>query len=329
MTIEITIILSIITLIAAAKAYKKIKQPLRTQLKPGVITVPSRLRLVQYQPISSIENHSANKIAATKKPGVITSKEIKVKSNVSSEEKFRWFDLPFLQFCCINAPEMSSYSQFSSIKDYGNENKASETVQDRFLPHFTKALEEVSIDSKTFCWGKLFVKPDAVFYDKDKNEYIVVEYKSREFLGLGSLTPLAVFQLLISSEVVKKHIFSRTNQGEKRRTMKIRSFMRLNNKVVEVRGWQAKIQHVLAMLPEVLEARGKDSISASDLARSFVLFDKVFKYKPQNQEDARYLGQINHIRIAKTAPQLQTESKKAVISGNVKTPVPTSAPCAC
>jgi len=170
-----------------------------------------------------------------------------------------------------------------------------------------------SLDEKTFCWGNVFAKPDAVFFDRAKNEYLVVEYKSREFYALGSLTPLSVFQLLVSAEVVKKHIFSRSSQGEKRDSIKVRSFMRLSNKVAEVKGWQAPIQHVLAMLPDVLSAHDKDTISASDLARSFVIFDKVFKFTKLSNEDKCFLGKLNHIRISK--PAKSYKSKDAISSG--------------
>ncbi|KZY85401.1 hypothetical protein A3741_27885 [Oleiphilus sp. HI0069] len=241
-------------------------------------------------------------------------------------DKFRWIDLPYLKFDCLDAPDMSTYSQFASIKDFGSEDVKEESVQERFLPNFKYDLAEISIDSKTFCWSKAFVKPDAVFYDKDKDEYIVVEYKSREFYTLASLTPLAVFQLLVSAEVVRKHIFERTGDKGSRKKIKVRSFMRLNNKVIEVKGWQAMIQHVLAMVPEVLKARGGSSISASELSRSFVLFDSVFKFKPQNQEDARFLGQLNHIRIAKTSER-NTKAVKTTQDNDGEISTTTKCPC--
>jgi hypothetical protein len=257
---------------------------------------------------------------------------------VSSENKFRWEELSFLQFHCFEARDIHSYQNFLSINNTLEQDADNETTQSRYLPNIDKTLETVSLDEKVFRWGKLFVKPDAVFYDAEKDEYLVVEYKNREFFNLSSLTPLSVFQLLISAEVVKKHILSRSGLNNYTKKISVRSYMRLNNKVVEITGWNAAIQHVLAMMPNVLNAYAKDSISASELARAFVLFDKVFKFSPQNGDDARFLGQLKHILIrkpaAKSLNQSTQEDKKHTVgqvneNSSVYTVMSQRAPISC
>lgn len=264
-------------------------------IKGNTITINADNKIIEKKPTVNETNFNVNH------------------KNYVLADKFRWQNLPFLQFNCLNAKDIHSYQNFMSIKNKALHTDVLETTQSRYLPNIHKHLEEVSLDEKVFRWGKLFAKPDAVFFDKDKNEYLVVEYKNREFYALASLTPLSVFQLLVSAEVVKKHIFSRSAKGSDKRHINVRSFMRLNNKVIEVRGWKAAIQHVLAMLPNVLAAHEKDSISASQLARSFVLFDKVFKFRPKNEEDACFLGKLKHILMSKPA-----KNTKAIMPGKAE-----------
>lgn len=223
-------------------------------------------------------------------------------SVVPMDGRFNWSDLPVLSFESVEAEPMTQQSEFGSMQHIGKAQQAKRwsRPQDGYLPHIQEDLTAISIDKTSFEYNKLFAKPDALFFDPNTNTYFVVEYKNRQFRGLHSLFPENVLQLITSAHVIQKRL-SEGGYALAGRQPKVRCFMRLENKVSEVKGWESLGEHIWSMANDLMAALALDSTKSTDVANHLVHFDPVFKKQIQDNELRREQGLLKHYRMAKQA----------------------------
>ncbi len=120
-------------------------------------------------------------------------------------------------------------------------------------------------------------------------------------MGLHSLFPENVFQLITSAMVIRDIVNSGGYTLANDRTPKVRCFMRLENKVTEIEGWECLCKHFWEMAEDLMVALNQPSIKATVVAEQFVLFDPVFKKKTDDNEKRCIQGKLKHYRMAKLA----------------------------
>lgn len=220
--------------------------------------------------------------------------------------RFQWSQLPMLSFKSDDAEPMSNVAGFCSIGKLGKDETARhswESPHEGYLPQIEQDLTVISIDNQTFDKDQLFAKPDAVFFDPQTNEFFVVEYKNRQFMGLHSLFPENVFQLITSALVIRGIVQSGAYIQANGKAPKVRCFIRLENKVTEIVGWECLSTHIWEMAADLIASQEKPSTNATEVAQHFVLFDPVFK-KQTDDNDLRCIqGKLKHYRMAKLAQQ--------------------------
>ncbi|MFT6906605.1 MAG: hypothetical protein ACJAS1_003273 [Oleiphilaceae bacterium] len=287
-------------------AYVKNKNGHRVQAMP-VNTVPKKAvavkSWVEEKPTAKKQTVPANGYAFLQ-----NKSSNKGQTVVPINARFNWSQLPMLAFESWDAEPLHCSSEFSSIQHLGDAKvKATqwERPQDGYLPHVQQDLTSISIDDQTFDKDQVYVKPDAVFFDPKSNEFFVVEYKNRQFRGLHSLFPENVFQLLTSAAVIQQILLSGAYGLPGDKAPKVRCFMRLENKVTEVVGWDSLSSHLLEMAADLMAAQDKRSICATEVGQHFVLFDPVFKKQTDDNEQRCIQGKLKHYRMAKQAQQIQ------------------------
>lgn len=225
----------------------------------------------------------------------------KSRSTAKNTDRFCWTDISCLSFKHFQVKSLEQFSGFASIKDIGMASlPQNEREQDRYLPHIKETLTPISIDNQTFNTNKVFAKPDAVFYDHLENTFYVVEFKSRPYKGMTSLYPENVMQLIISAIIIntllKRGEFNLANGKQP----KVKCVFRLENHVAEIEGWEALESHIMELAEDLIAAQTSvESLSSSELAQHFVLFDTVFKRDTKDKELKRVQGQLKHYRMAK------------------------------
>jgi hypothetical protein len=236
-----------------------------------------------------------NSTKPTKSSGQKVSKS---KSNTPSSW-FLWKEIrDKITFQFINVKDVKELKSFASISSTNEKEADLESVQQKFLPHISEQLQLVSKGEICFKHGSVKAIPDAVFYDQNRNTFLVVEYKSWDYKSMWSIKPESVFQALISTEVMKREYIA--SSGVEDTEPHFESYLRLNNKCIKVDGWANVANNVMALARDVAAIKPSETVGASEASRMFVLFDPIFKCKPSNDKERRFLGILRHNRMSQS-----------------------------
>lgn len=293
------IVLSVVFISVVAIAH--LMRPMFSGVRRLVRSVTPAFRLPQTktQGVSDCVHQTRRVAGATS-----ANKRFHSGNSTSAEtSNFSWASLPDIQFKHFDAPPTASYAAFAAVSPCQHSSEHSphqnSSAQSRFLPQIEKPLKSISLDNRLFKWKKVCAKPDAVFFDPELNEYMVVEYTSAKFYALHRMIPDQVFQLLVSAEVLRSSLVNAALMVQLP-APRVRTFMRFDNKVLEITGWERLLQKVFALVPDLLTLLHKSSISASRLARYYVLINDEFKrHHDKNAFEASTIGRYKHLLMTR------------------------------